>query len=88
MRSRGTGVIGITYMVLSGTMVAWCQGAQAQSAPSSAAPPLTLPVTAPVIGPIVRTVTLPAQVQPLHQATLYARVPGYLGSISVDKGDP
>jgi multidrug efflux pump subunit AcrA (membrane-fusion protein) len=38
-------------------------------------------------GPITRTITLPAQVIPLQQATLYAKVSGYLKSIHVDKGD-
>jgi membrane fusion protein (multidrug efflux system) len=38
-------------------------------------------------GPITRTITLPAQVIPLYQATLYAKVSGYLKSINVDKGD-
>jgi membrane fusion protein (multidrug efflux system) len=38
-------------------------------------------------GTITRTVTLPAQVLPDQQATLYAKVSGYLQSIAVDKGD-
>jgi RND family efflux transporter MFP subunit len=38
-------------------------------------------------GPITRAITLPAQVLPDRQATLYAKVSGYLQSISVDKGD-
>jgi RND family efflux transporter MFP subunit len=80
-------VIKCTGAVLLGTLALWSQRADAQSAAASAASPMTLPVTAPVVGPIVRTITLPAQVQPLRQAILYARVPGYLASISVDKGD-
>ena len=38
-------------------------------------------------GPIARKITLPAEVAPYQQATLYAKVAGYLKSISVDKGD-
>ncbi|MDB6104772.1 MAG: putative Membrane-fusion protein of multidrug efflux transporter [Gammaproteobacteria bacterium] len=38
-------------------------------------------------GPITRSITLPAQVIPFQQATLYAKVSGYLKSIAVDKGD-
>ena len=39
-------------------------------------------------GEIARTITLPAlRILPLQQATLYAKVPGYLKTIAVDKGD-
>jgi membrane fusion protein (multidrug efflux system) len=38
-------------------------------------------------GPITRSIVLPAQVIPLQQATLYAKVSGYLKTINVDKGD-
>ena len=38
-------------------------------------------------GPITRKITLPAEIAPYQQATLYAKVAGYLKSITVDKGD-
>jgi len=38
-------------------------------------------------GPIARKISLPADIAPYQQATLYAKVAGYLKSISVDKGD-
>ena len=38
-------------------------------------------------GPIARKITLPATIAPYQQATLYAKVAGYLKSIPVDKGD-
>lgn len=38
-------------------------------------------------GEIVRRVTLPGNVMAYQQATLYAKVAGYLKSIAVDKGD-
>jgi membrane fusion protein (multidrug efflux system) len=38
-------------------------------------------------GPITRFVTLPAEIKALHEATLYAKVTGYLKTIAVDKGD-
>jgi membrane fusion protein (multidrug efflux system) len=41
----------------------------------------------PVRGEINRRVTLPGSVQAYQQATLYAKVAGYLKSIRVDKGD-
>ena len=39
------------------------------------------------ISPGARTVTLPGDVRPFLQATLYAKTPGYLRTLSVDKGD-
>ncbi len=36
---------------------------------------------------LVRTLTLSANVSPWHQATLYAKVPGYLKWMGFDKGD-
>lgn len=53
---------------------------------SASAPAVQLARLTP--GTIVRTVTLPAQVLPDQQATLYAKVSGYLQSIAVDTGDP
>src|SRR6266404_1904548 len=38
-------------------------------------------------GDIVRRVTLPGNVMAYQEATLYAKVAGYLKSIAVDKGD-
>ena len=50
-------------------------------------PPAEVQITHLSNGPITRFITLPAQVLPLQQATLYAKVSGYLQSIHVDKGD-
>jgi membrane fusion protein (multidrug efflux system) len=41
----------------------------------------------PARGEIHRFITLPGSIKPNQQATLYAKVPGYLKSLSVDKGD-
>src|SRR6266478_10239862 len=38
-------------------------------------------------GQITRSITLPGEVKAYQQATLYAKVAGYLKTISVDKGD-
>jgi RND family efflux transporter MFP subunit len=57
----------------------------ATSSPSSAALPVqTLPVQR---RDLARTLTLPGNVSPWLQATLYAKVPGYLKSMGADKGD-
>jgi membrane fusion protein (multidrug efflux system) len=51
-------------------------------------PPLaTVTFARPTRGDVNRSVTLPGSVLPYQQATLYAKVAGYLKSISVDRGD-
>jgi membrane fusion protein (multidrug efflux system) len=49
--------------------------------------PLEVKVTRPTRGQIIRYVKLPGTIRANQQATLYAKVGGYLKSISVDKGD-
>lgn len=41
----------------------------------------------PAQGDVARTITQPATIQGIEEATLYARAAGYLKSLSVDKGD-
>src|ERR1700756_3959084 len=55
--------------------------------PKQAAPPIAVQTTQPKRGPITRFVTLPGEIKPYQQATLYAKVAGYLKTITVDKGD-
>lgn len=67
-------------------------GACGRSVGENSSPPPPTPVTEVhttqlVQGPITRAIVLPAQVIPFQQATLYAKVSGYLKNISVDKGD-
>src|SRR5438093_6670322 len=52
-----------------------------------ATPPVAVQVVQPKRGPITRNVTLPGEVKAYQQATLYAKVAGYLKTITVDKGD-
>ncbi|MGH7924178.1 MAG: efflux RND transporter periplasmic adaptor subunit [Candidatus Binatus sp.] len=47
----------------------------------------TVVVVRPRRGDVVRSITLPGDLVGLYQSTLYAKVTGYLKSISVDKGD-
>src|SRR5882672_4728851 len=49
--------------------------------------PIVVKVIHPTRGEIVRFVTLPGTIKANQQATLYAKVAGYLKSLSVDKGD-
>ncbi len=55
--------------------------------PPAAAPPVRVRATEPKRGPITRFVTLPGEIRPYQEATLYAKVAGYLKTINVDKGD-
>ena len=64
-----------------------CDHPQAQSAQSAQDPPVQVQITHLSAGPITRSVTLPAQIIAFQEATLYAKVSGYLKSIAVDKGD-
>ena len=52
-----------------------------------AAVPVEVKVARPARGEIIRYVALPGSIRANQQATLYAKVPGYLKSIAVDKGD-
>ena len=48
---------------------------------------LELPTTKPTTGLIHRWVSLPATLAPWQQATLHAKVTGYIATLTVDKGD-
>lgn len=54
---------------------------------TSLAGALELPTTKPTTGTIHRWVSLPATLAPWQQATLHAKVTGYIAKISVDIGD-
>lgn len=54
---------------------------------TSLAAALELPTTKPTTGTIHRWVSLPATLAPWQQATLHAKVTGYIAKISVDIGD-
>jgi len=56
-------------------------------AAADAPKPIDVKTTRPSRGEIIRYVTLPGTIKANQQATLYAKVAGYLKSLSVDKGD-
>jgi membrane fusion protein (multidrug efflux system) len=63
-------------------------GPPAEQPTKPAIRPVEVTVAKPRRGEIARTITLPAlRILPLQQATLYAKVAGYLKTIAVDKGD-
>ena len=64
-------------------------GSDQNEAPPDAADsqPVDVQVTKPTRRELIYTVTLPANISPLYQTTLYAKVSGYLKWIGPDKGD-
>jgi len=75
-----------TGLALCALLVA-CKDKPAPAAAAAPAAPAQVQVTRLTRGPITRSIVLPAQVLPDQQATLHAKVSGYLQSIEVDKGD-
>lgn len=75
------GVAVVGQAVLSG-----CKPTPSEPAQTPIAP-VVVQAAQPKRGPIIRYVTLPGEIKPYQQATLYAKVGGYLKTISVDKGE-
>lgn len=72
--------------VVANLAVQLCTVAVAQ-APPTAGKAVEVELVRPTQGNINRWITLPGDVHALQEATLYAKVAGYLKSIRVDKGD-
>lgn len=68
-------------------VVGACSRSDGQDPPLAVVPPTPVRTAYLSTGPITRSILLPAQVIAFQQATLYAKVSGYLKSIAVDKGD-
>ena len=69
------------------TLLSGCDPGRQQATKAPEDAPVQVHVTHLSVGPITRSIILPAQVIPFQQATLYAKVSGYLKTITVDKGD-
>jgi len=70
------------------SMLCGCgRGDAAVAAAPQTEPPIEVKTTHPFRGEILRGITLPGEIKPYQQATLYAKVTGYLKTIAVDKGD-
>ncbi len=63
-----------------------CKRPATEAAKTAPASSLQVQVTRIHRGPITRSISLPANLRPLQQATLYAKVAGYLKTIPVDRG--
>jgi membrane fusion protein (multidrug efflux system) len=77
-------------IISAALMLPFLCGCQKQSAPIPAAkgePPIEVRTSHPFVGEVTRYIALPANILANQQATLYAKVAGYLQKITVDKGD-
>jgi membrane fusion protein (multidrug efflux system) len=72
--------------VLTAGLAPGCRSSDRASA-SPSPPPAHVQVVRVKVGEIVRKITLPGNVRAYQETTLYAKVPGYLKSIAVDRGD-
>src|SRR5215467_5281686 len=81
-RGRGWG----PYLLGVGVLLAGCDRPQPPAA-VAAREPEPVQVVHAHRGAITRFVTLPGEIKPYQEATLYAKVSGYLKTITVDKGD-
>src|SRR6266446_5509448 len=74
------------YLLCVMLLVSGCgkPSSEPQSKPASPVPVRLVPVKT---GEATRSITLPGNVLAFQQATLYAKVAGYVKTISVDKGD-
>jgi membrane fusion protein (multidrug efflux system) len=76
--------------VVTLTILPACDRQSTPSTPAPASAPLpsvAIRTTTVKKGEATRSITLPANIEPYQQATLFAKVTGYLKSVNVDKGD-
>ena len=73
-------------LLLAGIAVALCECGREEKSPSSSRAPVVV-VATPQRGTIARSLALPGDLVGYYQSPLYAKVTGYVKSISVDKGD-
>ena len=87
MKTNSAGLALVILGMAGQGMLSGCKPASGEP-DNAAAPPVPVQVVQPKLGAITRSITLPGQIKAYQQATLYAKVAGYLKSITVDKGDP
>lgn len=76
-----------TAITLAASLFCGCQPPATEPGKAAPAAPPSVAVTQAKRGPITRSLSLPASLRALQQATLYAKVAGYLKRITVDRGD-
>jgi len=77
----------ILRLVLSALVGVGIAGCNASDPPSAPPPPRAVTLVRPERRPVTRWVTLPGRVRANQEATLHAKVAGYLAALTVDKGD-
>ncbi len=73
--------------ICAALILAGCDRSPAPPPKPAPAAPVEVHLAQPHRGEITRAINLPATIAPYQEALLYAKVAGYLKSISVDKGD-
>ncbi len=86
MKTNPAGLSLVVVALVGQGVISGCKPSSAEPTKQTA-PPVAVQVVQPKRGSITRNVTLPGEVKAYQQATLYAKVAGYLKTISVDKGD-
>ena len=85
-----TGIIVVGIAAISCGLLTSCAQNDTGVSPAQAqqpAAPVAVQTTSPAIRNVSRLISLPGDVHPWEETTLYAKVPGYLAKITVDKGD-
>src|SRR6266496_1194747 len=86
MKNKQMGLALVVAALVGQGTISGCKPSTAEPT-KEATPPLAVQIVQPKRGSITRNVTLPGEIKPYQQATLYAKVAGYLKTITVDKGD-
>src|SRR6058998_3541252 len=86
MRTNPAGLAFVVAALVGQGIISGCKPSITEPT-KEATPPVAAQVVPPKRGSITRNVTLPGEVKAYQQATLYAKVAGYLKTINVDKGD-
>src|SRR6266446_1350628 len=86
MKNKQMGLALVVVALVGQGIFSSCKPSTAEPT-KGATPPVAVQVVRPKRGPITRNVTLPGEIKAYKQATLYAKVAGYLKTIAVDKGD-
>ncbi len=87
MKTNSAGLALVILGMAGQGMLSGCKPASGEP-DNAAAPPVPVQVVQPKLGAITRSITLPGQIKSLSASHPYAKVAGYLKSITVDKGDP
>src|SRR5438552_13334301 len=86
MKNKQMGLALVIVALVGQGIFSGCKPSTAEPT-KEATPPVPVQVVQPKRGSITRNVTLPGEIKAYQQATLYAKVAGYLKTITVDKGD-